>query len=77
MTRTSRFLRFLHGFFAIIPLVGIFNESFRSRTFPKIWKNFSVSAIPKVIPCLTVDELRPISLTSVTSKLQESSQWAK
>ena len=37
-----------------------------------MWKNVSVSAIPKVTPCLTVDQLRPISLTSVISKLQES-----
>ena len=61
----------LCNFFAI-PLVDIFNESFRSKTFPKILKNFSVSAIPKITPCSTVDELRPISLTSVISKLQES-----
>ena len=66
-----KILKIFAGFFAI-PLVDIFNESFRSRTFPKIWKNFSISAIPKVTPCLTVDELRPISLTSVISKLQES-----
>ena len=67
-----KILKIFAGFFAI-PLVDIFNESFRSRTFPKIWKNFSVSAIPmQVTPCLTVDELRPISLTSVISKLQES-----
>ena len=31
-----------------------------------------VSPIPKAIPCSGVDELRPIALTSVLSKLQES-----
>ena len=35
-------------------------------------KDFVVSPIPKVIPCSGVNELRPIALTSVLSKLQES-----
>lgn len=55
-----------------IPLTNIFNESFRSRVFPEIWKKYSLCAVPKVAPCSVVDELRPIALTSVLSKVQES-----
>jgi DNA-binding XRE family transcriptional regulator len=55
-----------------IPLENIFNESFRSRIFPKIWKCYNVCAIPKVTPCSAVEDLRPISLTNVLSKIQES-----
>ena len=42
-----KILKIFAGFFAI-PLVDSFNESFRSRTFPNIWKNFGVSVILKV-----------------------------
>ena len=55
-----------------IPLTNIFNESFRSRIFPKIWKRYNVCAIQKVTPCSAVEDLGPISLTSVLSKIQES-----
>ena len=72
MTHTSSYLRSYFAKFFAIPLVDIFNESFRSKTFPNIWKNLRVSAILKVTPCSTVDELRRISLTSVISKIQES-----
>ena len=43
-------------------------------TLPDIWKisNFLMFAIPKTTPCNRVEELRPISLTSVLSKGQES-----
>ena len=54
------------------PLYDIFNESFKSKRCPTIWKEFWVSSIPKCIPCISVDELRPIALTSIISKLQES-----
>jgi hypothetical protein len=55
-----------------IPLTKIFNESFRSRIFRKIWKRYNVCAIPKDTPCSAVEDMRPISLTSVLSKIQES-----
>ena len=66
-----KILKTFADFFAI-PLADIFNESFNAKCFPAIWKDFVVSPIPKVIPCSGVDELRPIALTSVLSKLQES-----
>ena len=54
------------------PLSYIFNESFTCRVFPDIWKIWRVCGIPKSKPCSTVDLLRPISLTSTLSKVQES-----
>ena len=64
-----KILKTFADFFAI-PLADIFNESFNSKCFPAIWKDFVVSPIPKAIPCSGVDELCPIALTSVLSKLQ-------
>ena len=58
-------------FFAIL-LADIFNESFNSKHFPVIWKDFVVLPILKTVPCSGVDKLRPIALTSAISKLQES-----
>ena len=55
-----------------IPLTNIYNKSFLSRLFPNIWKFYTVCGVPKVSPCSTADQLRPISLTSIFSKLQES-----
>ncbi len=43
-----------------------------SRMFPQIWKFYTVCATPKITPCSNVEDLRPISLTSVLSKVQES-----
>jgi hypothetical protein len=54
------------------PLSYIFNESFTCRVFPDIWKISRVFGIPKSKPCSRVDLLRPISLTSTLSKIQES-----
>ena len=54
------------------PLTEIFNDSFGGNYFPKIWKQYKLKAIPKNIPCSTVDNLRPIALTSFLSKVQES-----
>lgn len=50
----------------------IYNESFGSRIFPAIWKIYNLCAVPKVVPCSVVDELRPIALTSVLAKVPES-----
>ena len=55
-----------------IPLANKYNKSFLSRLFPSISKFYTVCGVPKVSPCSTVDQLRPISLTSILSKLQES-----
>ena len=66
-----KILKIFAEFFAI-PLTDIFNESFKSKRFPTIWKDFWFSSIPKCVPCTSVDELRPIALTSAISKLQES-----
>ena len=55
-----------------VPLTEIFNDSFREKYFPKMWEQYKLKGIPKSIPCSTVDNLRPIALTSVLSKVQES-----
>jgi hypothetical protein len=55
-----------------IPFADIYNESFRSKYFPEIWKKYKVVAIPKIVPCTFVENTRPIALTSVLSKVQES-----
>ena len=55
-----------------IPLADIYNESFMSRIFPQIWEFNTVCAIPKITPCSNVEDLRPISLTSILSKVHES-----
>ena len=70
-TLDVKILKIFAEYFAI-PLTDIFNESFKSKRFPAIWKDFWVSSIPKCVPCTSVDELRPIALTSAISKLQES-----
>ena len=53
-------------------LANIYDESFRYKYFPKIWKQYRVAAIPKVEPCTVVENTRPTALTSVSSKIQES-----
>ena len=55
-----------------VRLVHIFNQSFQTMKFPEVWKTSNVCTIPKTTPCNRVEELRPISLTSVLSKVQES-----
>ena len=55
-----------------IPLTKIFNESFRGTYFPNLWKQYKLVGIPKSTPCASVENLRPIALTSVLSKTQES-----
>ena len=66
-----RILKIFAKWFAI-PLVEIFNESFKTRIFPSSRKNYRVCGVPKTTPCTLAEELRPISLTSVLAKLQES-----
>ena len=54
-----------------------FNESFTSGLFPKIRKTYKVCGVPKPTPRSSANKLRPISLTSVFAKVQESYpvQW--
>ena len=37
-----------------------------------MWKISNIASVPKLQPCSTVEDLRPIALTSVLSKIQES-----
>jgi hypothetical protein len=55
-----------------VPLPDIYNQSFRCKTFPEIWKISNICSVPKSSPCSLVEELRPIALTSTFSKLHES-----
>ena len=54
-----------------VPSVHIFYQSFQTMKFPEVWKTSNVCTISKTTPCNRVEELRPISLTSVLSKVQE------
>ena len=56
-----------------IPLTDIFNESFQTQiTFPSNWEKYRIIGVPKITPGNSVEDLRPIALTSVLGKLQES-----
>jgi hypothetical protein len=52
------------------PLSFIYNLSYNTVTFPSVWKMADVIPLPKTIP-VTVNQLRPISLLPVVSKLYE------
>ena len=55
------------------PIASIFNASFREGYIPSIWKSADVVPLPKVNPPKRLEkDLRPISLTPVISKTQES-----
>ena len=54
-----------------IPLADIFNESFQMQTFPSDWKKYRIVGVPKITPCNSFEEMRPIALTSALGKLQE------
>ena len=54
------------------PLTDIINTSFQEKCFGEIWKAYNCCPIPKSNPCTTVGNIRPIALTSVFSKIQES-----
>ena len=58
-------------------LTHIFNESFARRLFPDTWKVSKVCGIPKSKPCCSVDLLKPVSITSTLTKIQESyaTEW--
>ncbi|CAH1259201.1 Hypp2194 [Branchiostoma lanceolatum] len=52
------------------PLCDLFNTSFTEGTVPSQWKEANVVPLPKSSPP-SIDELRPISLTPMLSKLCE------
>ena len=53
-------------------LCNIINHSFSNQEFPNLWKIFDICPIPKIVPVPSVETLRPIALTSIFSKIQES-----
>ena len=53
-----------------IPLCNIFNSSIIERTFPAVWKHSHVIPTPKCASP-SINDIRPISLLPVTSKLLE------
>ncbi|XP_035688744.1 uncharacterized protein LOC118424306 [Branchiostoma floridae] len=60
-----------------VPLADILNSSLQQGLVPDEWKNATVVPVPKCKPP-SVNELRPISLTSLLSKVAENfiCQWA-
>ena len=66
-----KLLKMFPEYFAI-PLTDIYNQSFNYKIFPEVWKISNIASVPKLQPCSTVEDLRPIALTSVLSKIQES-----
>ena len=66
-----KLLKMFPEYFAI-PLIDIYNQSFNYKVFPEVWKISNIASVLKLQPCSTVEDLRPIALTSVLSKIQES-----
>jgi hypothetical protein len=58
-------------------MCNIINNSFSTKEFPNISKAYDICPIPKMVPLPSVKALRPIALTSIFSKIQESFvvQW--
>ena len=53
------------------PLSHIVNVCLQTGIFPDVWKQSSVTPIPKVPKAKTLDKLRPISLTKLFGKIFE------
>ena len=53
------------------PVTDLLNRSFKAGLFPESWKQSFISPIPKTCPILSENDLRPISLTTTLSKIQE------
>ena len=54
------------------PLTTLFNEILRTKTWPLIWKEEQTKFIEKNSPVSKMDDLRPIAITNLFSKLLES-----
>lgn len=60
------------------PVTSLFNASIREASVPALWKCATITPLPKVSIAQNIEtDLRPISLTSVLSKILESfvSDW--
>ncbi|KAI8509624.1 hypothetical protein Bbelb_120520 [Branchiostoma belcheri] len=59
-----------------VPLADVINSSLQQGSVPEEWKNATVIPLPKTKPP-SIKELRPISLTSLLSKVAENfiCQW--
>ena len=58
--------------FLAIPLTAIYNDISETKIWPKIWKNESVTIIPKTRTPSEIGQLRNISCTMLASKVYES-----
>lgn len=65
-----RLLKELHNELAK-PLEIIFNKSLQERSVPSIWKKAKISAIYKKGDKSSAGNYRPVSLTSIISKVME------
>ena len=61
----------LVGEYIAIPITNIINKCIRESYFPKAWKIARVSPIPKVNSSTVNNQLRPISILPVLSKVFE------
>jgi hypothetical protein len=59
------------------PLYIIFRKAIDSGIIPSDWKCANITPIPKVAASKKVNDLRPISLTSIPAKIIESLIWEK
>ncbi|XP_071944695.1 uncharacterized protein [Antedon mediterranea] len=59
-----------------VPVCDLFNSSLKEGIVPKMWKDATISPIPKTTPA-SISKLRPISLTSILAKVCEGfvSNW--
>jgi len=64
------FLKIGAPFFAA-PIADMFNLSLSSSVVPKQWKAASIFPIPKISKPLTTTDHRPISITSILSRVME------
>ena len=54
------------------PLTDIINTSFHEKRFGDIWKAYNICPIPKCNSCTDTENIRPIAITSIFSKIKES-----
>jgi len=53
------------------PLTYLFNVSISTGTIPRQWKAASISPVPKIPSPASLSDFRPISITSVLSRVME------